>query len=1033
MPDLGRPERDAIRRAESSSSVFAQNRHQHSTTTALPPTNRGPVRTLPNSPLVHALEPKSSHSNLPHIRSAGKFDIRSPIIPENSVLFTPGGINEGISSNLHVHDSASSLYTSRTNATVASRLLSIAAAKTLYTLRNYYNDFTTIDWAKAFISTNRFNYELEKNTWIQDDYETSESTSGKRRTPIPFYYKSYLVLGKWVLIVIIGFVFSLIAFAIDKFEILLIGFKHGYCRTNWFASQVSCCANSVAGPTSSESYPSSMMYMNVFKSGYLLNTRNNLEVCPDWISWSAIFSKEPLYNLFRFDFLIYVVLTVVLAQLACIITLSTKLTGGVVVSPPKQEDVTHLSTGNDKTGTNEEHHESSSSDDDNEKAAAQISPRVMYSACGSGVPEVKTILSGFVIRRFLGTYTLFAKTITLVLAIASGMALGKEGPYVHLATAVGNIASRFFPFIESNNLLKKQILSASASAGVALAFGSPLGGVLFILEEINHYLPSHHLFQIFFCAIISTLFLKFLNPYGTGNTVLFELKYNSDWSAIELLFFVGLGIAGGLFGASFVKFVQWWPKKFRTKKLIKDHPVFEVFCIALLTGLITFWNPYTKQAASELVLDLATPCGLKEIDGSLCPATPEQYIKEIGSLIFAFVVKVILTFVTFGLKVPCGIYVPSMVAGALYGRICAMLIQLFNLKYNLNIVDVSSVSTTTSVMRFICSSKSDHCVDMGIYSMISAGAFMAGVTRMNITLVIILFELTSSYTYVLPISISIAVANWAGGLLEKNSLYETMLIMNDYPFMSSETEAIDPFLTAGDIIHATDKVDEDVSRVSSISRIDEIPTIEISRDLSDHDHDHANRLYLDVSESPYVPASLLQSKFILLVDQGLLDGCLPLIKNQVCVGLLFFSDLELCLDKLKGFCSEYEVVDEIYCKLLVSDGYDHRNNDTINMHERHNSAVVQNIQGGGNQMDYFSYGSIDNGVDYLVSEVLESFTNLTQYVDYSPIFINYDSELSFAHLIFDKIGNRVIVLLKNGHFYGVLHKKVLIDYCRRVT
>ena len=56
---------------------------------------------------------------------------------------------------------------------------------------------------------------------------------------------------------------------------------------------------------------------------------------------------------------------------------------------------------------------------------------------------------------------------------------------------------------------------------------------------------------------------------------------------------------------------------------------------------------------------------------------------------------------------------------------------------------------------------------MGIYAMISAGAFMAGVTRMNITLVTILFELTSSYTYVLPISIAIAVANWSGGLLEK--------------------------------------------------------------------------------------------------------------------------------------------------------------------------------------------------------------------------------------------------------------------------
>lgn len=204
--------------------------------------------------------------------------------------------------------------------------------------------------------------------------------------------------------------------------------------------------------------------------------------------------------------------------------------------------------------------------------------------------------------------------------------------------------------------------------------------------------------------------------------------------------------------------------------MIKNHPIIEVFFISLLTGLITFWNPYTKQASSELVLDLATSCNSQGLDLSLCPVTHEQFVKELGSLIFALVVKMVLTCLTFGLKLPCGIYVPSMVIGALYGRTFAMFIQWSNYKYNLNLGDEGASAPSTSLMRFICSpdSSNNECVDLGIYSMISAGAFMAGITRMNITLVTILFELTSSYTYVLPISISIAVANWLGSLIEKS-------------------------------------------------------------------------------------------------------------------------------------------------------------------------------------------------------------------------------------------------------------------------
>ena len=54
-------------------------------------------------------------------------------------------------------------------------------------------------------------------------------------------------------------------------------------------------------------------------------------------------------------------------------------------------------------------------------------------ACGSGIPEIKTILSGFVIRGYLGKWTFLIKSVAIILAVAAGLSLGKEGPMVHMA------------------------------------------------------------------------------------------------------------------------------------------------------------------------------------------------------------------------------------------------------------------------------------------------------------------------------------------------------------------------------------------------------------------------------------------------------------------------------------------------------------------------------------------------------------------------------------------------------------------------
>ena len=108
-------------------------------------------------------------------------------------------------------------------------------------------------------------------------------------------------------------------------------------------------------------------------------------------------------------------------------------------------------------------------------------------AAGSGISEIKCIIAGFVMKGFLGFKTLFIKSIALPLSIASGLSVGKEGPSVHYAVCTGNVISRFFVKYKRNAAKTREILSASAAAGVAVAFGSPIGGVLFSLEVCSFH------------------------------------------------------------------------------------------------------------------------------------------------------------------------------------------------------------------------------------------------------------------------------------------------------------------------------------------------------------------------------------------------------------------------------------------------------------------------------------------------------------------------------------------------------------------
>lgn len=115
------------------------------------------------------------------------------------------------------------------------------------------------------------------------------------------------------------------------------------------------------------------------------------------------------------------------------------------------------------------------------------SGKMMYMAAGSGIPEIKTILSGFVIPHFLDFKVLVVKAVGAIFAVATGMCLGKEGPFVHISTCVGYLVASYFPKYRDNQGKLREMLSVACSAGLSVAFGAPIGGVLFSYEVSRRF------------------------------------------------------------------------------------------------------------------------------------------------------------------------------------------------------------------------------------------------------------------------------------------------------------------------------------------------------------------------------------------------------------------------------------------------------------------------------------------------------------------------------------------------------------------
>ncbi|XMA20186.1 hypothetical protein WAI453_012977 [Rhynchosporium graminicola] len=404
----------------------------------------------------------------------------------------------------------------------------------------------------------------------------------------------------------------------------------------------------------------------------------------------------------------------------------------------------------------------------------------------SGIPEIKTVLGGFVIRRFMGTWTLVIKSLGLCLAVASGMWLGKEGPLVHVACCCANLFMKLFTNIDGNEARKREVLSAAAAAGISVAFGSPIGGVLFSLEQLSYYFPDKTMWQSFVCAMTAAVTLQALDPFRSGKLVLYQVTYSTGWHGFEMVPFALLGIFGGAYGGLFIKMnmriAQW--KKGATWL---PGAVTQVIIVALLTALINYPNFYMRAQSSELVYSLFAECS-KVVDDQfgLC-RTGSATAGTIFLLIFAAILGFFLASITFGLQIPAGIILPSIAVGALFGRALGIIMEIW-------------VHNHPTFFAFSSCEPDMPCVTPGTYAIIGAAAALGGVTRMTVSIVVIMFELTGALTYVLPIMIAVMASKWVGDAFGKRGIYESWIHFNGYPYLDNSEETVIPDIPVSQIM-----------------------------------------------------------------------------------------------------------------------------------------------------------------------------------------------------------------------------------------
>ncbi|XP_057320349.1 chloride channel protein 2 isoform X2 [Microplitis mediator] len=403
---------------------------------------------------------------------------------------------------------------------------------------------------------------------------------------------------------------------------------------------------------------------------------------------------------------------------------------------------------------------------------------------GSGIPEMKTILRGVALKEYLTFRTLVAKVIGLTATLGSGLPLGKEGPFVHIASIVATLLSKLvtsFQGIYENESRNCEMLAAACAAGVASCFAAPIGGVLFSIEVTTVYFAVRNYWRGFFAAVCGATMFRLLAIWFQREetiTAMFATNFTMDFpfDPQELFIFALIGVGSGLGGAFYVwlhrQYVIFMRKNKSMNLFLQKNRFLYPGIVSLLVASVSFPLGLGQFMAGELnthnqVQGLFTnftwtksKLSVEEMSVVKHWSTPysDVFVGLFSYVLFTFVFSIICSTV----PVPSGIFIPVFKIGAALGRAVG---EAMALGFP-NGVRIGAFNTP---------------ITPGGYATVGAAAFSAGVTH-TISVSVIVFEMTGQITHIVPIMIAVLISNAIAALLQP-SIYDSIILIKKLPYL----------------------------------------------------------------------------------------------------------------------------------------------------------------------------------------------------------------------------------------------------------
>lgn len=340
-------------------------------------------------------------------------------------------------------------------------------------------------------------------------------------------------------------------------------------------------------------------------------------------------------------------------------------------------------------------------------------------AAGSGIPQVKGAISCSLHMRWFRVF--WVKLFSGILGIGLGLSLGREGPSIQLGAVT---AQGFSEALKRTRMEERYLITAGASAGLAMAFNAPLAGVLFALEELHRNFSGVVLAPAMAAALIATVICRLMfgaqSVFQFGVLSAFPVTYT--WLAV--LLGVVLGFCGLIFNKGLLLSSRFYRLPIFTKSWMPV--VFALFT----AGILGYVFPQILGGGNELINSLHTlPLSLKLFAALL-----------VGKFVF--------TLVSYGCGVPGGFFLPILVIGALLGSVIGICL-----------IDAGLV-------------EEQYLSDIVVIAM---AAFFTAAVHSPITGTVLIMEMTGSYEHLLVLCTAALIALVTAKLCGGRPVYDMLL------------------------------------------------------------------------------------------------------------------------------------------------------------------------------------------------------------------------------------------------------------------